>query len=549
MKKAVRCLISLFCTLALLPTLAAPCALADGPQAAAASGFRDSGSLAMDKLSQDEILQLLEAAPLALPDSVFDAAPSCEAPFAAGSVKTSVLQAAADRLNALRRIAGLPQAALDAELCRQAQYGAVLLGASDFSHYPAQPSGMSSEFYRAACAATSSSNIYAGRDLTRAVDGFMDDSDSSNIDRLGHRRWQLNPAMGKVGFGYAVSSAYYGQFVTEKVFDKSGAGCDYDFIAWPASGNFPAVLFSGSTAWSVTLHPGRYAVPDAASIAVTLTREGDGECWSLDSSGSGGYFAVDTSSYGVPNCIIFRPDGVPSYDGVYSVQISGLTTAGGQPVENFSYQVAFFSGEPAEAPTPPAAKPDPQPSGGTAAFRDVPAAHWAYGDIQAAAGLGIVNGYADGSFQPSGQVSNAQFCAMLARALYSGELESAGSGEAWWAPSVLACQGHGLLDGTALGEASSYAWAANHPISRYDMALMAYHVLLDRGSELPSQAGLRQAQLHIRDWDGIPTGYRSAVSACYALGLLTGIDGRFSGGSAMTRAQACAVLCRLMDAA
>lgn len=45
--------------------------------------------------------------------------------------------------------------------------------------------------------------------MTGAVDGFMEDSDAGNIAMVGHRRWQLNPKMGKVGFGTA------GRFVAE----------------------------------------------------------------------------------------------------------------------------------------------------------------------------------------------------------------------------------------------------------------------------------------------------------------------------------------------
>ena len=61
---------------------------------------------------------------------------------------------------------------------------------------------------------------------------------------LGHRRWQRNPAPGKVGFGYAVSGQGRSRHVAEKVFDR-GAGCDCGFIGRPASGSFPAQLFGG----------------------------------------------------------------------------------------------------------------------------------------------------------------------------------------------------------------------------------------------------------------------------------------------------------------
>ena len=83
----------------------------------------------------------------------------------------------------------------------------------------------------------------------------MDDSDASNIDGVGHRRWQLNPVLGKVGFGFALGEGGYGAYTAEKVMDKSGSGCAYDFISRPASGNFPEELMAGRTAWSVTLNP------------------------------------------------------------------------------------------------------------------------------------------------------------------------------------------------------------------------------------------------------------------------------------------------------
>lgn len=323
------------------------------------SGFSDpsensSGSKDLDKLTKEEIVQLLEENPLTLPDDVFEVEPSYTAPYTSGQIKQEALQAAFNRLNALRRITGLPPvASLDTEWCDLAQYGAVLLSVSEFSHYPARPAGMDDDFYSKAQSATSTSNISAGRTVTRAVDGFMDDSNSSNIDCLGHRRWQLNPFMSKVGFGYAyVASSPYRHYVDEKTFERyeSHTGsCDYDFVAWPASGNFPNTLFGGNIAWSVTVDPNQYQTPDKTNLTVTLTRQSDGESWTFDgnqsytAANSGAYFNVNTDGYGdVENCIIFRPDGVSSYEGVYSVAISGLSTKSGEAA-TLSYQVDFFN--------------------------------------------------------------------------------------------------------------------------------------------------------------------------------------------------------------
>lgn len=347
----MKCDIKSLARRALSLALCAVMALALVPAAQAAgvtAGLRTSGGTTLPKLSQQEIAQLLKDNPNTLPVSdIYDVVPSCTAPYSPGKVKDVVLQATLNRLNALRRLAGVPAVALDRSLCENAQYGAVLLAVSNFSHYPNKPADMDEAFFQTAQGATSSSNIYSGGAMTSRPDGFMDDSDGGNIDRLGHRRWQLNPSMGKIGFGTASRTGGNSGPMTEKVFDSSGAGCDYDFIGWPASGNFPSSLFGKNVAWSVTVNPQKYQTPNQSQLKVTLTRKTDGQTWTFSGSNytaanSGAYFNVDTDGYGVANCIIFRPDGITSYQGTYSVKIDGLKTKSGQAVTDFEYEVEFF---------------------------------------------------------------------------------------------------------------------------------------------------------------------------------------------------------------
>jgi len=318
------------------------------------SGFIDSGFLENGKLPKAEILRILEENPKPVPTNpyhIFSVEPGIKSPYSTGKVKDEYLVAATNRLSALRRIAGLGAVTMDASLNENAQYGAVLLAASNFSHTPEQPSDMDDDFFKTATAATSSSNIYAGCDLTQTPDGFMKDYGMNNTPRLGHRRWQLSPYLGKVGFGFALN---YGnsngmrKYAVEKVFDTSAVPKDYMFIGWPASGNFPRQLFDGSTAWSVTVSPNYYSRPEPGKISVELTRESDGKKWtflnaeSYDDPSADKYFAVNTEGYGsVSNCIIFRPDGIEKYDGVYTVVISGLEDGIGNPV-TLSYKVDFF---------------------------------------------------------------------------------------------------------------------------------------------------------------------------------------------------------------
>lgn len=304
-----------------------------------------SGSTTVNKLSQKEIARLLRDTPLlesAVSGDCYEVRPSAEAPYAAGKVRSSVLQAALDRLNLYRRLAGVPVVTLDEELCESAQHGATVLAADGrLRHDPARPEGMEEAFYQKGAAAAAASNLASGYSLTGAVDAWMTDSDPANLSRLGHRSWQLNPTLGKVGFGIAEG------YAALSVLDRSGAGCAYDFLAWPASGNFPDELIEDTgTAWSIQLNPDVYSVFSVKDLTVTLT--GGGRSWTFrgkdawEPSQSGRYFGYVAGGYGDGGpCIIFRPDGVKEYKGSYTVEVQGLRDADGLD-RDLQYRVTFF---------------------------------------------------------------------------------------------------------------------------------------------------------------------------------------------------------------
>lgn len=58
-----------------------------------------------------------------------------------------------------------------------------------------------------------------------------------------------------------------------------------------------------------------------------------------------------------------------------------------------------------------------QPNEKTPVFTDLPVTHWAYGQLQHAAELGIANGYEDGRFRPDGPVSRAEMAVLLGRVM------------------------------------------------------------------------------------------------------------------------------------
>lgn len=384
-----------------------------------------SGSLDMVKLSKEEIARLLNASPLGYAGEAMDVLPTLSAPYAAGEPSEIARTTALNRLNALRCLAGLPGVKLDDDLDRRAQVGAALLAATGtLTHHPAQPSDMDDYFYQTGHNATSSCNIYQGTNATlpQAVEAFFDDSDAANLPMLGHRRWMLNPAMGKTGLGFSPSGFTNGSlpynFATLWAFDSSGVGIDYNFISWPASGNFPNTLFHTNQAWSVTLNTELYALPVLSRLTVTLTRAADGKAWTLSGaqsatpSSQGAYLGVNTDNYGVPNVIIFRPDmGGESYRGVYTVSIQGLQTAQGMDVP-FSYQVDFFD------PAHPDGGTQTQPGQSVTpltAFSDVVPGSWYEQAVAYASGRGLFNGVGGGRFDPEGPMTRAMVMTVLAR--------------------------------------------------------------------------------------------------------------------------------------
>lgn len=188
-------------------------------------------------------------------------------------------------------------------------------------------------------------------------------------------------------------------------------------------------------------------------------------------------------------------------------------------------------------------------------FTDVPSSHWAYDEIQSAVADGIVTGYSDGTFKPANSVTNAHFTVMVTRAFYPDEValrKNNGSYFLWYQPNMIAALQAGILSGTSFEEKNSdtldWANSANLAITRYDMAQIMYNVMAVNGKTV-SESEQAAARAKMADWNNVPSGYRTAVASCYALGLLNGYsDGMFHGDYAMNRAQGCVVVCRLKAA-
>jgi hypothetical protein len=154
----------------------------------------------------------------------------------------------------------------------------------------------------------------------------MDDSDASNIDRVGHRRWCLNPRMLKSAFGTV------GKYAAMYAFDNSlPVVPEWDYVAYPTRGYMPIDLFGGHYAWSISLNMAKYAKPVKEEVTATI-QPVDPKVEPLGPPLTLNYFNVETGGFGSGPCIIFRPESFSlQSDARYKVVVNGVKTKAGMP--------------------------------------------------------------------------------------------------------------------------------------------------------------------------------------------------------------------------
>ena len=173
-------------------------------------------------------------------------------------------------------------------------------------------------------------------------------------------------------------------------------------------------------------------------------------------------------------------------------------------------------------------------------FTDVPSNHWAHASVVEMAEKGVVAGVGNNLFAPDTTVSYAQFATMIVRSFYNDQIGDAG--EKWYSPYMTAAEKAGILDGTKVLGTDSLA---EDGICRYEMAQVMYNVMKAKDVAVSSLSDTSK----VSDWSTIPANYKDAVSVCYNMGMLSGVDskGTFSGTTMMTRAQAAVVMSRLLE--
>ena len=299
-------------------------------------------SLNVDSHSQQEIRAKIQNSGGIVFDKVqYSVKPIIKAPYSIGELSEATQSSGIKLINNIRYIAGLDDnVTADKDAVKSAQAAAAISAINDeLSHNPEKPEGMSDEMYQLCASGAGSSNLASGGETVNdAIIMWLDDGPTGSF---GHRRWILNPRMGKTGLGYA--EAYSAMYA----FDGSNDG-NQTRVAWPARQTpidyidpYGGEYFSDSHTYGWTLSTGKNE--DINSVQVQLERERDNRTWYFgkgknQNSKNSGYFNVNNNGYGQKGCIIFTPNKVVYSNGdVYHVTITGAVEG------TIKYDVNFFA--------------------------------------------------------------------------------------------------------------------------------------------------------------------------------------------------------------
>lgn len=175
-------------------------------------------------------------------------------------------------------------------------------------------------------------------------------------------------------------------------------------------------------------------------------------------------------------------------------------------------------------------------------FTDI-AGHWAEKEIQELAGKEIIKGKTQTQYMPEDSVTRAEFAALIRRALglnasiYQGGYADIDA-SAWYANEIQAIVGAGIMTGDPDGN-----FRPEDTISRQEMAKVIVNAyMIQTGA-----SEINAAEINFEDSEEIAAWAKESVKKAVSLGLVNGMgDGTFAPNDNMTRAQAAAVIHRLI---
>ncbi|MBQ4109985.1 MAG: S-layer homology domain-containing protein [Clostridia bacterium] len=174
-------------------------------------------------------------------------------------------------------------------------------------------------------------------------------------------------------------------------------------------------------------------------------------------------------------------------------------------------------------------------------FNDVPSSHWAYDCINYLRWNDIVDGDDNGDFRPEDNITRAEFVKILCGALKLTSVSSVSFNDvkpdSWYNMYVQNAAGNGIVMGDNEGNFNPDAL-----ITRQDLAVMIHRAAVNLGAELINEKSFNDS-LTVDDYA------QNAVSHLAGAGIISGDGVNFNPHNQATRAEASAIIYRVMKLA
>ena len=169
--------------------------------------------------------------------------------------------------------------------------------------------------------------------------------------------------------------------------------------------------------------------------------------------------------------------------------------------------------------------------------------------IEALAARGVIDGKSDGSFDPEGSMTRAEFAAIVVRALgLTPEGKNSFSdvaAEAWYAPYVGTAYSYGIITGVADGR-----FNPSGTITRQEAAVMVSRAAKLCGLETEmDNAATRNMLAQFPDYMSTAEWARAPLAFCYQEKILNQAELNIRPLEAITRAEVAQMLCNLLSSA
>ena len=268
---------------------------------------------------------------------------------------------------------------------------------------------------------------------------------------------------------------------------------------------------------------------------------GDNEYGALGNGGTGSRY--HTAGYNPPGYHYDQLKPAQLMEGVYAVSAGGLGTAvirEDGSLWTWGYRDINEERLSPERSSLKVGIPTP-----VAGFYDVRPDAWYAGDVEYAAGHGLMNGVGPFTFKPEATTTRAQVVTILHRLAGSPDLGASPFTDtpagAWYTPAVAWAYKRGIVNGVG-----NNRFAPDSPVTREQLAVMLYNYA--RTVRYPTAA--RADLSKFADADRVSSWARDALAWANAVGLINGVGGnRLNPGGSATRAQVAAIFHRFCEKA